>query len=474
MKTHSRVLRAAGVLAASLGVLCLGFSADAEGLNAAYARMANGMVPGVCRVAGRDFIERVLIQQVEPAEMAGILAEDLRLLKAEKTRVAKADDLANALSRVVPVRYSLSRRRLYFSVKTLNDLFQRERIAPANRDAATRLLLAYELTKVLCDQQFDMRRLLAGAGSEARSRSLRALLEGECRLTVSLLARDAGRLSLASPVSAWAAGRGASSEAGAAVAGMLDEDFDIGHVGGYRMASYLYDQLGIEAVHQAYFDPPSDVSLLYNPAIYAAGRKLASPPPEPPGSKIAAVTDGAPSTGNTGESRLRTALLEVKHKLPDAEWLEKAIPFDALTEQAESSTPGGAQALRDAFAEWEGMMLVSLNPAAAVTVLGFQLHGEVTEAHVQQLMRSMEESLVAYGTGDSVYTPEEIVPMAGIGFGSGWLQPGTLADAEGESVPTWLLVARTGSHALCIFAANLPMTQPEVAEMVTAAFAKLQ
>lgn len=457
------------------GLFCGSLAVEAEGLNATYARMANELAPRVRRAVGRDFAGPVYIEGVTPAKMVSVLANDIRLARAERAMVLEADALAESLGQVMPMHYSFSDRRIYFVAQTMSNLFDSVSLSPAGRETAVRMLLAYQLARALLDQSFRMQALLAGAGSEEKSRCIRAITAGEARIVVELVAWDLPHLLPASTVSAWALGQAASRNQVGDLVDRLDEEFEICHAGGYTMASYLYDQFGVEGLHKAFFSPPPSVSLLYNPRDYALSlRDVALPSGASTATRGSALAPVTPADGNEGDSRLRTALLETKQHLPGSSWFEKAFTIDDVITEAAGKDPDAAQEIRDVFAEWEGLALIGVDAKASVAIFGFRLHQEVTEDQVQELLIDLEKSIVGYGKGELNYAAETNIPLAGVGFGSGWVQPGSLSAPGAQAVPTWLLVARTGSYGIYMFAINLPMDLPAVNGMVTAVLGKLQ
>jgi hypothetical protein len=108
--------------------------------------------------------------------------------------------------------------------------------------------------------------------------------------------------------------------------------------------------------------------------------------------------------------------------------------------------------------------------------MGMQFDQEVTDAAAQTFMVYMEQSMLSSMEEDNIsYQAGDIIPLTGLGFGSGWLQNGLMISPGGvEQMPTWINVARTENYLVMMYAINDRPNTSKITNCTNAIFAALQ
>lgn len=465
-----------------------------------YIKLANEMLPLVKEAAGRSFTRPVQLKIVQGQAMKSILASDFRLYRAEAITEADVAERSRALARVTPTHYSISDQTIYIVPQVLEERLTKAGIkgaaGAAARESACGILIAYELSKALDDQQVDFRSKYGRMKDPVKSRNLRALAEGHAQMAAESAARLKGLHGFAKTAAAWSLGEGASVYAGLSEKNIfaLDEEYDVCYTGGYRLASYLHEKHGTDSIYRTYMDPPAYVGLLYNPKNFtppanegsgASGSQTGQQqqgqnPGQSAEKPVTQITESVPTTQATPDAKaagapdLLAALREVVPYYSGPAWLE--IGFTELLEAS-----GGSAAIQSLKADsimqdMNGYALLNIMSGTMVIVMGMQFNQEVTETDVQTFMVYMEQSMVSSVEEDKMtYQPGELLPLTGLGYGSGWLQSGMMIAPGGvEQLPTWVDVARTGEYIVMIYAINdLPSTA-KITNFTNSVFAKLQ
>lgn len=498
------------LVAAALGLMvmaavCGGFggvsvSADTSGAASAtnatevtyYIRLANEMLPIVKEAAGRSFTRPAQLKIVQRQAMESILASDFRLYRAEAITAADVTERSRALATVTPTHYSISDQTIYIAPQVLEERLTKAGIKGAtSRESACGILIAYELSKALDDQQVDFRSRYDKMKDPVKSRNFRALAEGHAQMAAESAARLKGLHGFAKTAAAWSLGEGASAYAGLSEKNVfaMDEEYDVCYTGGYQLASYLYEKYGTDSIYRTYTDPPAYVGLLYNPKNFTPPAKEGSGASGPQAGQqqgqnaekpVSSFTQPVPAVQATPDAKppgtpdLLAALREVVPYYSGPAWLE--IGFAELLEVSGGSA--AMQALKEdsIIQDMNGYALVNITSGTMVIVMGMQFSQEVTETDVQAFMVYMEQSMVSSVEEDNMtYQPGDLLPLAGLGYGSGWLQSGMMiAPGRAEQLPTWVDVARTGEYIVMIYAINdLPSTA-KITNFTNSIFAKLQ
>jgi len=463
-----------------------------------YIRLANGMLPLVKEAAGRNFTRPVQLKVVPRQDMEDILAADLRLYRAEAIAAADVTERSRALARVTPTHYSISDQTVYIVPQVLEERLAKAGIkgavaAAAAHEAACSILIAYELSKALDDQQVDFRSQYSKLKDPVKSRNFRALAEGHAQMAAESAARLKGLYGFAKTAAAWSLGAGASAFAGLSEKNVfaLDEEYDVCYIGGYRLASYLFEKHGTDSIYRTYTDPPAHVGLLYNPKNFtppgkeesaASGSQAGQQQGQNQGSSsekpVTPVTDPVsaaqtnPYTKPAGTPDLLAALREAIPYFPGEGWME--ISFSELLEVSGESMQ--AWKADSTVLDMNGYALLNIMSGTMVMFMGMQFDQEVTETAVQTFMVYMEQSMLSSVEEDNMtYQPGEMIPLTGLGYGSGWLQGGMMIAPGGvEQMPTWINVARTGDYLVMIYAINDQPSTSKITSFTNSIFAALQ
>lgn len=486
----------------ALAAVCAGFggvsavAAGTSGLAGAtgttevayYIKLANGMLPLVKEAAGRSFARPVQLKVIQRQAMEGILASDLRLYRAEAIAAADVTERSRALARVTPTHYGINDRTLYIVPQVLEERLAKDGIkGAAAREAACSVLIAYELSKVLDDQHVDFRSSYDKMKDPVKSRNFRALAEGHAQTAAESAARLKGLHGFAKTAAAWSLGKGASADTSLSGKNVfaLDEEYEICYTGGYRLAAYLQEKHGTDSIYRTYTDPPAYVGLLYNPKNFtppgkdgsaASGsqsgqRGSQTEKPATPITEQVPAAQSSPDAKTSGSPELLAALREVVPYYSGDGWME--IGFSELMETDRSLQAVMSDAtVRD----MNGYALINIKSGTMVLVMGIQFTQEVTETAVQTFMVYMEQSMISSFEEDNVnYQAGELLPLNGLGYGSGWLQTGIMSDPGGtEELPSWIDVARTGEYLVMIYAINDQPSTAKITNFTNSIFAKLQ
>lgn len=435
----------------------------AEGKNAEYARLANGVVPAVTRIAGRSFSGRVEIKSVAQPDMQAVLAEDIAMVRAWALNAQDVLSRSEALSVATPVYYSVARRRIYFSPDAVRQRMKDGRLNPRWESEALRLLLAFELVRFLDDQQVDLKKLLSNAVSVEQARAYRAITAGHARLVVEKIAAEWSRPGLGQLVARWALGEGASQGLEKRTGLAIDEEFSFCFDGGYRFAAYMYESWGADGFYRTYSNPPVSASVLFNPIQYKIDASTVAsekPAVKPVGSESAT------------EYEVLSVLLEGKNYLPKGEWEAETENYEEFLKSLDSQKERAEY--EGLFSEWSDVFFS--NEKAVVFLSGGSARTEVPEEFIQGMVLDIEktlEELASKTQGTSSFG--DPISLAGLGYGSGWLKTGELNPGDGKRpVSCWLAACRSGQIFLYGFGMNCPMTQKEITAMFTAMLAKLQ
>jgi|GEM_PF-2486783 len=459
-----------------------------------YIKLANGMLPVVKAAAGRSFKNPVQLKVITRQDMEGVLAADFKLYRAEAITAADAAERSRALALVTPTHYSISDQIIYIVPQVLEDRLAKAGIkGEATREAACSVLIAYELSKVLDDQQVDFRARYDQMKDPVKSRNLRALAEGHAQMAAEAAARTKSMLSLSKMAAAWSLGQGASGYAGLSEknAFALEEEYDICYNGGYLLASHLYVKYGTDSIYRTYIDPPAQVGLLYNPKSFTPPGKEGSTSsgsqtgqkqdqkPDPsaslqaaPGNEPVPAAQTASNDETAGSSDLLAALREAIPYFTGDGWME--IGFSEV--MAASGESMQAWENDSIVLDMNGYALLNIMSGSMVLVMGMQFDQEVTDAAAQTFMVYMEQSMLSSMEEDNIsYQAGDIIPLTGLGFGSGWLQNGLMISPGGvEQMPTWINVARTENYLVMMYAINDRPNTSKITNCTNAIFAALQ
>lgn len=467
MKTRRPLFILVGLVAALTAVAVAGNSPvkGAEGKNAEYARLANGVVPAVARIVGRSFSGQVEIKGVAQPDMQAVMAEDMAMVRAWSLDAQSVLSRSEALSAATPIYYSIAHRRIYFSPEAIRLRMKDGRLNPRWESEALRLLLAFELVRFLDDQQVGLKKLLSNAVSAEQARAYRAVTSGHARMVVEKIAGEWSRQGLGQLVARWALGEGASQGLEKGIGLAMDEEFSFCFDGGYRFASYMYENWGPDGFYRTYTNPPVSASVLFNPIQYRADASAV--PSETPAVKPAA-------SGSASEYKVLSVLLEGQKYLPKGEWEAETQNFDQFLDELDD--PKERADYEELFVEWSNVAFFGEKHRRAVWLSGGKARTEVPEEFIQNMILSMEKEMGDLaGDVNGTINLGDPISLAGLGYGSGWLKTGQLVPGGGqEPTACWLVACRSGQVFLYGFGLNCPMTKEEITAMLTAMLARLQ
>lgn len=435
-------------------------AAGAEGLNGEYARLANGVVPSIERIAGRYFNGTIEIKGVPQGEMQAVLADDMKLARAEQLSEPEVARRSAALAGTVPVYYSIARHRIYFSADTARQRLKDGRLNPGWENEALRLLLTHELVRFLDDQQVDLKKLLGSAGSPAKARAYRAITAGHARMVTEILATQWNRPGVGELVSRWSLGEGAWQGLEKATSQAMDEEFSLCFDGGYRFASYIYDNYGADSFYRSFASPPVSASALFNPSEYKFEKTAEGPSSQ---SGVAAE--------HSGDDRvsLLNALKETEQFLPPGQWVTQVADMKELI----SDLPEEQQKeFSAAIADWQAILYADAKNVRFVFMKGYRLK---KKGYEDKLMEASSQVEKGFSTGDKV-VPEFGPPQAlsGLRRGSGWLRNGKVSDASGnQSVREWVAACKFGDYLVTGMGINCTIDEKQASELFSTILSKL-
>lgn len=283
-------------------------TSQGESLTASFARQANALVPDVIRITGLCFTGPIVLEAVGPETMRRITADDLALIAPGFSGDPGLRKAVYAAVQTIAVRYSLVQRRIYVCPAALDAGMRLASVSEPERSTVLRLMLAFELTRALCDQRFDL------AGEFRRDRDakaaicLRTLMDGYASTVSIRLACD------------WGVSRDTSGLAGSWCDGSLEKRdpalfpaYGEGplQILGRNFVSSLQNHRGLPAIIRAFQQPPRQPESLLNPP----GWLRSAFPPFP------------------GPERLRPILLSAAGTLSCAGWTADWFASDELPRQ---------------------------------------------------------------------------------------------------------------------------------------------
>lgn len=226
-------------------------------------------------------------------------------------------------------------------------------------DAATRSVLAHELTHALTDQQFDFGtkgRALDDAHKTEESAAFTALIEGDAELVRTMW--EDKYLNDSERAQAAIAGSSDNGAYANAPPYLLDSLF-FPYQAGVSFVQARYKAGGFAAVDDAYRNPPTSTEQIMHPDLYAQGQGWTAPPlPD-----LAAATGcGKVDTGTLGEFDMMELLGDHISK-GDARTAAAGWNGDAygvvrcgtalgLADRWQTDTPGDADQLANALTSW--------------------------------------------------------------------------------------------------------------------------
>ncbi len=246
---------------------------------------ARELVPLVEEAAGRKLKRAPSIELVSRAELAEVLSRELQpqlrnlfpKLNEEEVKGA-ADAQARLLAPMLLGKFGTEDKVLYLMPRNLYPLLKLVKIDEKHATAMTRLVIAHELAHALQDQEVGLQEKLCQARSLDECQAVNATIEGHAvfiqeKVGRALMLDDA----LQEHARALAAGAVKLEDPALELLNRtISVQFEQITLGGKKFIGYHYREGGTERLWQILVAPPTETSMIANPAGYSPlrGRKL--------------------------------------------------------------------------------------------------------------------------------------------------------------------------------------------------------